>query len=162
MGGSANLAMTAIGYGVQNGEKYWLIQNSWGHGWAWNGMIKIKRGVNLGHIEEKAVYFRGWVEGASIPPVPECVDATSFRGFTRDYSCKELNQWECHGRGVASWEVVNRNCPVLCNRCKLWDQPVPTPAPVTCYCTSYKNQYRCSNDNEATGWFTGYCSEWQA
>uniref|UniRef100_A0A0K0EHC3 Pept_C1 domain-containing protein n=2 Tax=Strongyloides stercoralis TaxID=6248 RepID=A0A0K0EHC3_STRER len=40
-------AMAVIGYGEENGEKYWLLKNSWGQGYGIeNGFIKIKRGVN--------------------------------------------------------------------------------------------------------------------
>jgi len=36
-------AVTLIGLGVQKGQKYWLIQNSWGSGWGEKGRIKLLR-----------------------------------------------------------------------------------------------------------------------
>uniref|UniRef100_A0A0N5BQP3 Pept_C1 domain-containing protein n=1 Tax=Strongyloides papillosus TaxID=174720 RepID=A0A0N5BQP3_STREA len=40
-------AMAVIGYGEENGQKYWLLKNSWGQGYGFdNGFIKMKRGVN--------------------------------------------------------------------------------------------------------------------
>jgi len=36
-------AVTAIGYGEENGIKYWEIQNSWGSGWGESGHIRLQR-----------------------------------------------------------------------------------------------------------------------
>jgi len=36
-------AVTAIGYGSENGEKYWMIQNSWGAEWGEEGHIRLQR-----------------------------------------------------------------------------------------------------------------------
>jgi len=38
-----NHAVTAIGYGEENGTKYWLIQNSWGDDWGEAGHIRLFR-----------------------------------------------------------------------------------------------------------------------
>ncbi|CAD5233487.1 unnamed protein product [Bursaphelenchus xylophilus] len=39
-------AMAVIGYGTQNGERYWLLKNSWGPAHGEAGYIRMKRGVN--------------------------------------------------------------------------------------------------------------------
>uniref|UniRef100_A0A1I7YB33 Pept_C1 domain-containing protein n=1 Tax=Steinernema glaseri TaxID=37863 RepID=A0A1I7YB33_9BILA len=44
---STNHAVLAVGYGEENGLKYWLIKNSYGHGWGQHGYFKIERGVNM-------------------------------------------------------------------------------------------------------------------
>jgi len=36
-------AVTAMGYGEQDGKKYWLIQNSWGKEWGEGGHIRLER-----------------------------------------------------------------------------------------------------------------------
>lgn len=53
-GSQANHMLIAVGWGETDaGEKYWLIQNSWGDTWKDNGRIKIDRGNNGCRIEER-------------------------------------------------------------------------------------------------------------
>ncbi|XP_063825435.1 cathepsin B-like [Ostrinia nubilalis] len=44
-----------LGWGVDNGIKYWLVANSWNTDWGENGFFKIRRGKNDCGIEEVAV-----------------------------------------------------------------------------------------------------------
>eukprot|EP01063_Lacrimia_lanifica_P029720 TRINITY_DN4589_c0_g3_i1.p2 TRINITY_DN4589_c0_g3~~TRINITY_DN4589_c0_g3_i1.p2 ORF type:complete len:310 (+),score=56.54 TRINITY_DN4589_c0_g3_i1:53-982(+) len=36
--------ISVVGYGEQDGEKYWLVRNSWGTYWGDNGFFKLQRG----------------------------------------------------------------------------------------------------------------------
>merc|ERR550525_790451 len=44
-----------VGWGVDNGEKYWKVANSWNPYWGEKGYFRIRRGTNEGGIEDQAV-----------------------------------------------------------------------------------------------------------
>jgi len=44
-------AVTMVGFGTLNGEKYWKIKNSWNEEWGAGGHFLIKRGTNECGIE---------------------------------------------------------------------------------------------------------------
>lgn len=48
-------AIKMIGWGIQNGVKYWLCVNSWNKYWGEKGFFKIIRGVNHMQIESSVV-----------------------------------------------------------------------------------------------------------
>nr|ABL85236.1 cysteine proteinase 2 [Necator americanus] len=47
-------AVKIIGWGEENGVKYWLIANSWNTDWGENGFFRMLRGTNLCDIELSA------------------------------------------------------------------------------------------------------------
>ena len=48
-------AIRLVGWGEENGEKFWWIANSWGESWGLNGFFKMIRGENNCQIEENVV-----------------------------------------------------------------------------------------------------------
>jgi len=44
------------GYGIQNGEKYWLVKNSWGVTWGEKGYIRLVYGKNMCGVADEVTY----------------------------------------------------------------------------------------------------------
>ena len=53
---SLDHAALAVGYGVEKGEPYWLIKNSWSKAWGDQGYIKIAmKNDNCGVVQKAVV-----------------------------------------------------------------------------------------------------------
>jgi len=48
-------AVKMVGWGVENGQKYWKVANSWNPYWGEKGYFRIRRGNNEGGIEDGVV-----------------------------------------------------------------------------------------------------------
>jgi len=44
-------AVVGIGYGIENGTKYWLIMNSWGGDWGEDGLFRMALGMDESGVE---------------------------------------------------------------------------------------------------------------
>jgi len=66
MGGHA---IKIVGWGVENGVKYWKVQNSWNPYWGEKGYFRIRRGTDECGIEDQVVANSGKWSGPGIPAV---------------------------------------------------------------------------------------------
>mmetsp|Transcript_112768 Transcript_112768/g.318788 ORF Transcript_112768/g.318788 Transcript_112768/m.318788 type:complete len:586 (-) Transcript_112768:159-1916(-) len=60
-------AVLAVGYGVERGQPYWVLQNSWGNDWGEDGYFRMARGSDESGCESIAVAAN--VEEVSENPV---------------------------------------------------------------------------------------------
>jgi len=50
--GKPDHGVAVVGWGVQNGTKYWIVKNSWGKSWGEKGYVRILRGSNACGVED--------------------------------------------------------------------------------------------------------------
>ncbi len=60
-------AVKVVGWGVENGIKYWQMANSWGDKWGEDGFFRIRRGIN-----------ECWIETQMHAVTPSEANATSY------------------------------------------------------------------------------------
>lgn len=96
-------SVVIVGWGEENGKKYWSCRNSWGTEWGDEGYFRILRGVNMCLIEEniitgipdivglREIGGKNWVETAE-----DTKERLSMKQNLFGYSAK---QYQRHVRG---------------------------------------------------------------
>jgi len=65
-------AVVALGYGAENGKKFWVIQNSWGQEWGEEGRIRLERHDDGGYCGTNNDPQKGVACQGETAPVPVC------------------------------------------------------------------------------------------
>jgi len=95
-------AVKFVGWGVEDGTKYWKVANSWNPYWGESGYFRIKRGNNECGIEAGVTGSSAdakWSKGAD--PHPDNKDCLDVKAQTECLSPDEFNcMWCDFGSGV--------------------------------------------------------------
>ncbi|CAE8683872.1 unnamed protein product, partial [Polarella glacialis] len=135
-------AVTALGFGVESGQKYWLIQNSWGTNWGQGGFAKVVRGVGFMGIEERGTIIRGYVDGGGKLP---CFDASTsgYSSGGRPLSCAYMKPYCTHSNYGST---VTNNCPVTCQKAGCESTTAPAATTEDVYSASKEDSYPASKE----------------
>jgi hypothetical protein len=87
-------AIVIVGWGEEDGVKYWLIRNSWGINWGDAGHFRIKRGSDECGIESRVWAFSTFDSGGGERPEP--VNPWTLYGYRRSqtYEGSDLRRVE--------------------------------------------------------------------
>ena len=83
-------AVEIIGWGEENGVKFWWIKNSWGENWGIDGYFKLLRGQNALQIEENVLSLTPdffYPQNYQVPGIPRFVNK-KIDEFVRETNIK--------------------------------------------------------------------------
>jgi cathepsin X len=72
--------VSVVGWGIQEGIKYWVVRNSWGANWGEGGFFRIVKGINNLNLESNC----SWA-------VPKDTWTTPVKHKTTDSERKDPN-----------------------------------------------------------------------
>eukprot|EP01064_Diplonema_japonicum_P037856 TRINITY_DN8_c0_g1_i10.p1 TRINITY_DN8_c0_g1~~TRINITY_DN8_c0_g1_i10.p1 ORF type:complete len:778 (+),score=266.13 TRINITY_DN8_c0_g1_i10:57-2390(+) len=125
-------AVLLVGYGVDQGTKYWLIKNSWGTDWGEDGYLRLERGSNQCGITSAPTL--AFVQGGAPMPQPTCPPETVV---TNNTDGTRTCEWRNNTNGVIipPPQSLNADCsywPKENSFSYIWDGSVSPPANYPC------------------------------
>lgn len=83
-------AVTIVGYGIENGIKYWKCRNSWGESWGEGGYFRIERGYGALGLET-STFLQLKLKLNDIEKSEECICEKCEICEEKEYNNKEKN-----------------------------------------------------------------------
>merc|ERR1719401_1780198 len=93
-----NHAVVVVGYGTDNGQDYWLIQNSWGAAWGEGGYFRLARGSGTDGMGECGI-----LSMATYPVVDVVADVSTVATTT---VAEEFSSTEEPGSAASSADFL--------------------------------------------------------
>eukprot|EP00448_Togula_jolla_P023449 CAMPEP_0170575866 /NCGR_PEP_ID=MMETSP0224-20130122/4091_1 /TAXON_ID=285029 /ORGANISM="Togula jolla, Strain CCCM 725" /LENGTH=365 /DNA_ID=CAMNT_0010898677 /DNA_START=100 /DNA_END=1197 /DNA_ORIENTATION=- len=79
-----NHAVVLVGYGTENGQNYWTVQNSWGKYWGENGFIRVLRADSIEEDDAHCGTDHAPEDGIECKPYPDSVEVCGMCGILYD------------------------------------------------------------------------------
>lgn len=107
-------AVTMVGYGTLNGEKYWKIKNSWNEQWGDNGHFLIRRGSDECGIESQV---SAGLVGPPTPTPPSPPTPSPAPSPTPACQDEEDSSYCDYVKQQAMCSLIGYNCLNTCDCC---------------------------------------------